>query len=123
MANVQTDYVLGNGVQVSRATDTDGSAAVTVTLPDPVTGKIRIHKITASCYGANSAADKGVTVKLDGTSTNWRCTYAVGRGLLGDHNFYPPLLGKESTAIVVALDDLDTSSCIGEVEVVWDNKG
>lgn len=121
MANVQTDFVLGNGTYVSRAVDTDGSAAVTVTLPTPQAGsRARIHRITASCSGANSAADKGVVVKLDGTTTNWRTYYAVGRGLLGDHVFHKPLIGKAATAVVIVLEDLDTGSCVGELEVVYD---
>ena len=37
MANVQTDFAVGNGTFVARATDADGNAAVTVTLADPGT--------------------------------------------------------------------------------------
>lgn len=123
MANVQTDFLTGNGPFVSRATDAAANAAATVTLPAPVAGKIRIHKIVASCSGAAAAADGTIVVKLDNSATNFNYVLAAARGPLANLDFQSKqLVGKEATAVPVILSALGAAA-IGELEVVWDISG
>ena len=124
MANVQTDFAVGNGTFVARATDADGNAAVTVTLADPGDGgRNRIYGIYASCTGGTSALDANIIVRLDNSATNFRTFLGAARGGLAALPFFEhPLIGLKSTAVPIILSALG-SGVIGELEVIYDVSG